>query len=470
MNFANSKSRSALSLLFVGLSTCLMGTPLIAGDITVVYPVAYVLYQRTTPDGGPMRIRGTCQSTGNVGAIEARFCGGPWQVVDASPRKGIFCGTITAPVGQGDLDVRASGDPTIRTVVAKVSVGDLLLITGQSNADGRGDKHIRLDPANPYVGVKFRHNAWSQGDDPSANDGDHGSPWPLVLNELIPEQKVPMGFIAAAVGSTVVVEWRKGGRLYERMSKIVAAATDGTMRIKAVLYYQGENDITHHHTRSALGDYPRYKSNLTAAVGDFHADFGVPVLVGQITNLLPERERNDNVRRAQQEQWSGQPFALPGAVTYDIRPSDGVHYREEANMRAFARRWTLAIRAGLYGKKACAYPKLEHLWARDSNCLRLAFDQPLEIAKWDGTPGTKALGFRIVDGKQTLTDANVLQTNVRGNEVLVKFDRPLSRDAALYYGSGSDGQGQPTLRDVENHSPIWMIFGKRVETIAQDSR
>ena len=147
-----------------------------------------------------------------------------------------------------------------------------------------------------------------------------------------------MGFIAAAVGSTVVKEWRKGGRLYERMLKIVAAATDGSNRVKAVLYYQGENDITHYHPLSALGDYRAYKSDLKAAIRDFHDDLGVPVLVGQITNLLSDRMKNDNIRKAQQELWSELPFALPGAVTYDIRPSDGVHYRDEANLRAFAGR------------------------------------------------------------------------------------------------------------------------------------
>ncbi len=449
--------------LWIGLLAWLSAAPLPAGEINVDYPVPYVLYQRTSADGGAMRIRGTCRSAGEVGAVEARFNGGPWQVVDANPRNGSFSGTIAAPVGQGKLELRASGDPALGAAVERISVGDLLLVVGQSNADGRGSQRVLLRATNSYVGVKFRRNAWSQGDDPSANDGDYGSPWPIVLNDLIPEQKVSIGFIAAAVGSTVVKEWRKGGRMYERMRAMVSAATDGTMRIKAVLYYQGENDITHYHSLSALGDYGRYKSDLAAAVGDFHTDFGVPVLVGQITNLLPERSRNDNVRKAQQELWSEHPFALPGAVTYDILPTDGVHYRDEANLRAFARRWTLAISASLYGKTACACPKLEHLVAPDPRRLRLVFDQPLEIAKWDGTPGVKALGFRITDGQQTLTDAHVLQTTVRGSEVVVQFDRAISPRAVLFYGSGSDGQGQPTLKGAKNHAPVRMIFEKRAE-------
>lgn len=456
--------RCRLAWLWVGLLACLTtGAPLAAGELAVVYPVPYVLYQRAAADSGPMRIRGTYRSAGAIGAVEARLGAGAWQVVDANPKNGSFCGTITAPVGQGSLQLRASGDASLGAVVDNVAVGDLLVIAGQSNADGRGDKHILLNAANPCLGVKYRHGAWSKGDDPSANDGDWGSPWPIVLGDLIPEQKVPMGFITAAVGSTVVTEWRKGGRLYERMFAMVTAATDGSRRVKAILYYQGENDITHYHSLSALGDYDKYKTGLTAAVGDMHKDFGAPVLVGQINSLVPERWRNDNVRRAQQEAWSEHPFVFPGAIAYDIRPSDGCHYRTEPNMRAFARRWTLAIQASLYGKTECASPKLEHLFPAGERSLRMVFDQPLEIARWDGAPGAKALGFRVVDGQQTWTDANVLETVVRKNEVVVKLDRAVSSGALLSYGSGADAQGQPTLRGAASHAPIQMIFSRGLE-------
>lgn len=152
-------------------------------------------------------------------------------------------------------------------------------------------------------------------------------------------------------------------------------------------------------------------------------------------------------------------------MVYDIRPSDGVHYRTEPNLREFARRWTLAIRAAVYGQAQCACPKLERAAAVDARSLRLVFDQPLEIAKWDGTSAAKALGFRILDGQQTLTDANVLATTVRGKEVLVKLDRPVSAKAQLFYGSGSDGQGQPTLKGAKNHAPVRMIFGQGLERI-----
>jgi hypothetical protein len=441
---------------------CAAAVPLNAAEMTVTYPVRYALIQRSSPEGGRIPVVGRYSGTVNPGKIEARFNGGTWQVLDPRPENGAFSGTIEGAVGQGSLDLRATGEAGLRATVETVAVGDLFVIAGQSNADGRGSRHVTLNPSNRYVGVKYRKGAWSKGDDPSANDGDYGSPWPMVLDDLIADQKVPAGFIAAAVGSTVVKQWRKGGGLYTRMTGMVKSATGGTMKIKAVLYYQGENDITHYNSYSVLGDYAEYKKNLLAAATDVRSDFAAPILVGQITNLGSERDRNDNVRRAQQESWAEHPAVLPGAVTYDIFPTDGCHYREEPNMRAFAGRWTAAILASLYGKKDCTGPKLMGIAMVDDRTLKLSFDRPVTIAKWDGTAGTKALGFRIKDGAKTLTDANVAATVVNRGDVVLKLGQPVSPSATVCYGCGNDGQGQPTLRDAGNRQPIAMMFDRPV--------
>jgi hypothetical protein len=429
------------------------GMELGAGEMKIDYPAPWVLCQRDRDDSGEIPIRGRFEGLEDAGRIEARFAGGEWTVVDATPQKGTFRGRLRVRVGEGRLEVRASAAPALSAAVEPVAVGDLFLITGQSNADGRGDAHITLRPDNPCLGAKYRGGAWSRGDDPSDHNGKHGSPWPIVLNALIPEQEIPIGFIQAAVGSTVVKQWRKGGSMYARMLKLVAAATDGTMAVKAVCYYQGENDITHYNKLSVLGDYAAYKENLLAAATDFHNEFGVPFIVGQLTNLGDERERNDNVRRAHQEVWLEHPHACRGAITYDILPSDGVHYRTEPNMRAFARRWTLAIRAAVYGAKNCAPPALQRAERLGGTSIRLVFDRALKIEKWDGTPGEKALGFRFRDGESVIQDAGVASTVVDGSQVVVRLRRLLSAAALLDYGSGRDGQNQPVLRDVQNGLP-----------------
>ncbi len=440
-------------------------------ELNIEYPHAYTLFQRDTATSGVVKIRGSFPADQRPERIEARLDGKAWQVVDARPDRGEFAGTISVPVGQGLLEVRAMGCAGLTANVACVGVGDLFLIAGQSNADGRGRECVKLDPSNPYMGVKYLHGAWSPGDDPSANDttptstttaaanNESASPWPIALNRLIPDQNVPMGFIAAAVGSTVVKQWRRPGKFYMRALEMAKAATDGSLRIRAVLYYQGENDITHHNKLSVLGDYTEYKTNLMAAIGDFWEDYKAPVLVGQITNLLQDRAKNDNVRRAQQEAWKEQPHALPGAVTYDIYPTDGVHYRAAANMKAFSDRWSAAILCGVYGRHAMAGPELVRMHREGENKIVLIYNQPLTLESWDGRTGTKADGFGFMEGDRLLEDVQVVSTKIDGKEALVELNRDLPADLRVAYGSGADGQGQIVLRSAITRLPVPMIFG-----------
>ena len=453
----------------------MMSMPAWTNELNIAYPHPYTLFQRDSATGGVVKIRGTFPADKHPEKIEARLGNNAWQVVDAQPGSGVFAGTIPAPVGQGLLEVRAIGCGGLTASVECVGVGDLFLITGQSNADGRGREWVRLDPSNPYVGVKYCHNAWSKGDDPSANDttniNDSASPWPIALNRLIPDQNVPMGFIAAAMGSTVVKQWQnravggatdniwRPGGMYWRALQMVKTATDGSMKIRAVLYYQGENDLTHHNTMSVLGDYTEYKTNLMVAVSDLWETFKAPVLVGQITNLGAERQKNDNIRRAQQEVWKEHPHALPGAVTYDIFPTDGCHYREATNMKAYSDRWSAAILCGIYGRREMAGPELIGFRRGEEKQLVFIYNQPMALKSWDGRTGTNADGFRFLEGDQVLTNMQVVATKIDGKEVIVALNRNPPARLRVDYGSGADGQGKVTLRSAATGLPAPMMFG-----------
>jgi len=459
-----------LKSMMVAAGMLALVVPAGAEGLVVAYPHPYTLFQRDSSTEGVIRVCGAFPTTGRPEKIEARFRGGPWLTLDANPKDGAFVGSISAMVGEGALELRSVGGPVLTASVEPVAVGDLFLVAGQSNADGRGAAMVKLDPANPCLGYKFRRGVWSKGGDPSANDEDTASPWPLALNQLIPDQKVPMGFIAAAVGSTVAKQWRsdegataanawKPGGMFARASEMVRQATDGGMKIRAVLYHQGENDLSHHNNLSVLGDYAQYKANLHAVVDSFWDAYKAPVLVGQITNLGGDRQRNDNVRRAQQELWAEHPHALPGAVTYDIPPTDGVHYREAANMRAYAGRWAAAILAGVYGRRDMAGPKLLGLRREGAREFVLSYDQPMALKTWDGRTGVKAEGFRFMDGDQVLADVAVVATELRGKDVTVELNRDMPATLQVDYGSGSDGQGKATLRSAASCLPAPMLFG-----------
>jgi len=446
-----------------------------AGELNIAYPSPYTLVQRDSATEGTIRVRGSFPEARRPETMEACFGGGAWQTLAGRITTNAFEGVLKAPVGQGVLQVRGVGGNggALTATVACVGVGDLFVIAGQSNADGRGDRLARLDPANPYVGVKFRKGVWSEGSDPATNDGEaSGSPWPLVLNCVIPDQKVPVGYITAAIGSTVVKQWRRGsgdprkwgfGSMYVGMREMVRTATDGSMRIRAVLYHQGENDLTHYNGLSVQGDYKEYKENLMAMVSEYWEDFKAPVLVGQITNLGGDRQRNDAIRQVQQEVWREHPHALPGAVTYDIRPSDGVHYRDEASMRVYAGRWSSALLSGLYGREGRAAPRWVSLRKTGAKQLTLTCDQPLVLAAWDGRAGTNADGFRLMDGAQAWAGAQGMSAALGGKVLVLAFAADVPASLRVWYGSGADGQGKTVLRSAATGLPMPLLFGRALD-------
>jgi len=455
-----------------GLMLCWCGA---ATAFELAYPTAYTLFQRDSATAGVVRVRGRVPSGRWPKRIEARLNGGDWRRVEAQGSAEAFEGRVMFPVGQGFLDVRGVGGAGhgLAARVACVGVGDVFVIAGQSNADGRGNQWARLDPANPYVGVKFRKGVWSEGSDPAANDGDtSGSPWPIVFNSVIQERKVPVGYINAAVGSTVVKQWRRGsgdpkkggaGSMYVGMRERIRAATDGSMKFRAVLYHQGENDLTRHNGLSVQGDYTAYKDNLMAMVSEYGDDFKVPVLVGQITNLGGDRQKNDAIRQAQQEVWDEHPHALPGAVTYDIRPTDGVHYRDETGMRVYAGRWSAAILSGVYGREERASPKWVSLRKTGGRRLTITCDQPLAMAAWDGRAGTNAEGFRLMDGGQVWTGAKSVSAALDGKELVLTFADEVPASLRVSYGSGADGQGKVILRSAATGLPVPLLFGRALD-------
>jgi len=231
-----------------------------ASELKVAYPQPYTLFQRDTATSGIVRIRGASPADKHPERIEARLGAGAWQVVDARPGRNTFAGPCRsrwdrAPGSAGPGGDRVGGE------CGMCGGGRSFPDRRPSNADGRGEEWVKLDPANPYVGVKYLHNTWSQGDDPSANDttptatnnGSSGSPWPIVLNRLIPDQKVR--WLRCGCGrqhrrrTLAPNHGRHGderlgpGGMYARALDMVKEATDGSLKIKAVLYYQGESDL-----------------------------------------------------------------------------------------------------------------------------------------------------------------------------------------------------------------------------------
>ncbi len=140
------------------------------------------------------------------------------------------------------LEVRAmsSGKTVSAAAVEPVGVGEVLVIAGQSYAEGANDELLKVeDPQARVVAYDRMNQTWRVAHDPQPNIGVGGTIWPPLGNLLLPVARVPVGFVNVAVGGTASRQWLPGEQLYQNL----ASAGTAIGRFRAVLWQQGESDV-----------------------------------------------------------------------------------------------------------------------------------------------------------------------------------------------------------------------------------
>jgi len=126
--------------------------------IGVNTPVAWQVLQRDGSDQADIAITGWY--SGSPTSIEARFAGGDWTEIDGSPSGGRFSGTLAGQSGQGTLEVRFANDTGKSTSVANVGIGDIFVVAGQSNAEGRATNSQSYSHATLKASVYTSSDKW----------------------------------------------------------------------------------------------------------------------------------------------------------------------------------------------------------------------------------------------------------------------------------------------------------------------
>jgi hypothetical protein len=116
-----------------------------AGQITISFPLSYIVIQRDNNNNAKIAISG--QTTELMDRIEARLVPRPgewgtladWRTIAVNVLPGGFSGTITATGGRYDLEIRGTrNEVSAVSKVEKVGIGEVFLIVGHSNAAGDG--------------------------------------------------------------------------------------------------------------------------------------------------------------------------------------------------------------------------------------------------------------------------------------------------------------------------------------------
>ena len=112
--------------------------------VKITYPQSRAIFQRENDNSSTIYLSGSCYQP--FDSIQARLevespgqgLNTDWVTIQRNPQGGIFQGPVRAKGGWYKLEVRAfvGRDIAGRDTVRKVGIGEVFIITGQSNAQG----------------------------------------------------------------------------------------------------------------------------------------------------------------------------------------------------------------------------------------------------------------------------------------------------------------------------------------------
>lgn len=435
-----------------------------AASIRLTAPKGNQIVQRVDDGTGSIAVKGTVR--GRRGAVEARWAGGRWVVVDRRIEANRFSGIIGGlPPGQGALEVRLAADHAIRDRRDRVGIGDIFVVAGQSNACGRAPTMQRWSSRWFSAGMFANDGRWKvlrdPFDDPTGQRDEvsrdrpvraAGSVWPLLATRIMAGAKVPVAFIPVPYSGSSLADWQcredwpdDPETLYGNMLRRVARSGGS---VRAVLFWQGEWD-------AGSGAVPGlvYETLLRGLATAVQRDLGTRLVVCQIGEIRwrqdtpPPAPALDGIRMAQRESWTWTDTVAPGPPLYDIllhtATEDRVHYRTPGQLDLVARRWWCAIDAACYGHGDGRGPRLAEARydaADDSILLAFADDSlPLTV------PADGAGAFTVRDAAGEITVSAVTPEGI--DSLRLALSRPVIGEVTVSLGEGHSGAVNPVPRD-----------------------
>jgi sialate O-acetylesterase len=287
-----------------------------------------------------------------------------WKAMLAVPQGGLYrIETCLSAAEQPAVEWSTRGD-----MIHHVGVGDVFVITGQSNAAGYGKDPV-CDP--PEIGIHLLGNNvhWRLATHPlnestdtahpvnreSANPGH--SPWLSFAKRLRREINVPVGLIQVSLGGSPLSAWNpeEGGSLYRNMMDVLdclrtddATASPSVRLIRGVLWYQGCSDTAPGVCDTYLERFGRFVAHLRKDLGDPE----LPFLTVQIGRYAaggdPSADTGWGKVREAQRQASRIYAGIAVVPALDLPLSDVIHISAAGNM-VLGERAAKAFLGAFYG-------------------------------------------------------------------------------------------------------------------------
>ncbi len=249
-------------------------------QIQITYPSTRMVLQRSNANVANVSIAGNVSVC--VDKIEARAIpmvagqgvAKDWTTIQNNPQGGVFTGQLTMQGGWYLLEVRGllAGVVVGSASVARIGVGEVFVIAGQSNASGVPQTDIVGANDDRVSCVNYFNTNSSQNDPPTPiyshldafNEpslrGLSAWSWGYLGDYLTNRLNVPILFFNAGWGSTAIKNWRAGAadpaaltpNIYSGINyppgmpyanlRILLNYYIAQTGIRSVLWHQGEND------------------------------------------------------------------------------------------------------------------------------------------------------------------------------------------------------------------------------------
>ena len=233
-----------------------------------------------------------------------------------------------------------------KTIIKKIGVGDVFIVSGQSNSACFGSAVTAASEDRVAV-YSARDGLWRHCEDPLPSNSDDigygGSPWPAAGDALVEELKIPVGFVVTGRGGAAIAEFDPvSGPYYTYIKEAVTRLKD--TGFKAILWHQGETDAINGTSTET------YLSTLRAIISQSRQDAGfhVPWIVANVsyhTSSSVTSEGREAVRLAQQQSWEDENVFM-GPDTDQLldgyRAPDGIHF-SETGLKRHGEMWAESI-------------------------------------------------------------------------------------------------------------------------------
>lgn len=367
-----------------------------AGEAAIPLAGRYVLQPEQQPEQKPDKVTVQVRLVREDGYV-AVTAGLDWQAAETRadgtwaatlrnvPRGGVYRLETCLQLDDDPIEWGLRGD-----MAHHLGVGDIWLITGQSNAAGYGKTPVE---DGPELGVhaftadgRWKLAAHPLGDSTGTlyppnreNANASHSPWLAFARRLKQALGYPIGLIPASLGGSPVAMWDRqtDGVLFSNMLGYLADAKAG---VKGAVWYQGESD-TGENERAV------YKERFSRFIDDLRRETnrpGLPVITVQLNRCVGEdldkpAHANWEAMREIQRQLSHELENVHIISIFDAGLSDGIHNDSLGNLRIAQRAAATALGA--------AYNHPIH-W-RHPECVAARQVTPTEIE----------LEFEHVDGR-----------------------------------------------------------------------